>query len=56
VAAPDPVGGPGGAVPVQGNAATGGPRSVDGDGGTETDHQGVMPIEDSAQAQAIAPR
>jgi cell division initiation protein len=71
VAAPDPVGGTPGrepsamtlegggraAVSVQGNAATGGARSIDSDASTaESDHQGVMGIEDSNQPQAIAPR
>jgi DivIVA domain-containing protein len=70
VAAPDPVGGApaedpsattlegGGrsAIPVQGNAATGGARPLEADGPMpETDHQGVMPIEDNSQPQAIAP-
>ncbi|HXP33800.1 MAG TPA: DivIVA domain-containing protein, partial [Acidimicrobiales bacterium] len=56
VAAPDPVGGPGDAISVQGNAATGGARAVDSEGGAAESDQGVMPMEDSAQPQAIAPR
>jgi DivIVA domain-containing protein len=70
VAAPDPVegapaqepsamtleGGGRSAIPVQGNAATGGPRPIDSEVSmAETDHQGVMPIEDTSQPQAIAP-
>jgi len=70
VAAPDAVGGAPGrepsamtlegggrsAVSVQGNAATGGAHGVDTDGPTtDSDHQGVMAIEDSGQPQAIAP-
>jgi cell division initiation protein len=70
VAAPDPVeGAPGqepsamtlegggmSAIPVQGNAATGGARPLDSEGPTaEPDHQGVMPIQDNSQPQAIAP-
>ena len=71
VAAPDPVDGTPGrepsamtvegggraAVSVQGNAATGGARSIDSDTPTaDSDHQGVMAIEDNNQPQAIAPR
>ncbi len=71
VAAPDSVGGiPGhepsamtlegggrAAVSVQGNAATGGARSIDTDTPSgDSDHQGVMAIEDNGQPQAIAPR
>jgi hypothetical protein len=71
VAAPDSVGGiPGhepsamtlegggrAAVSVQGNAATGGARSIDSDTPSgDGDHQGVMAIEDTGQPQAIAPR
>jgi hypothetical protein len=44
------------AIPVQGNAATGGTRPIDSEGPTaEPDHQGVMPIEDTSHPQAIAP-
>jgi cell division initiation protein len=64
IAAPDPVGGnpdhePSAmtAVPVQGNAATGGARAVDADATTaDPDLQGVMPIGDNTQPQAIGPR
>ncbi len=70
VAAPDPVGGNAGreasgmtlegsgrtAVPVQGNAASGGARAVDSDGpGAESD-QGVMAMDDTSQPRVIAPR
>jgi DivIVA domain-containing protein len=70
VAAPDPVEGGAGhespmmsmegggrsAIAVQGNAATGGARAVDDEGSmSEHDHQGVMPIDDTSQPQAIAP-
>ncbi|MGD0380297.1 MAG: DivIVA domain-containing protein [Acidimicrobiales bacterium] len=70
VAAPDPVGGNAGrepsamplegsgrsAVPVQGNAASGGARAVGSDGpGAESD-QGVMAIDDTSQPRVIAPR
>jgi DivIVA domain-containing protein len=45
------------AVPVQGNAATGGPHAMDSDGpNADVDHQGVMAIEDTSQPQPIAPR
>ena len=71
VAAPDSVGGiPGhepsamtlegggrAAVSVQGNAATGGALSIDSDTPKgDSDHQGVMAIEDTTQPQAIGPR
>src|SRR5579863_2083276 len=70
VAAPDSVGGiprhepsamtlEGGgraAVPVQGNAATGGARPMDADGPADSDHQGVMAMDDTSQPQPIAPR
>jgi DivIVA domain-containing protein len=57
VAAPDPVGGPPGhAVPVQGNAASGGARLPDSEGPTsETEQQGVMSIDDTSQPRVIAP-
>jgi DivIVA domain-containing protein len=57
VAAPDPVGGgPGHAVPVQGNAASGGARPPDSEGPTSAaEQQGVMSIDDAGQPQAIAP-
>jgi hypothetical protein len=42
---------------VQGNAATGGALSIDSDTPKgDSDHQGVMAIEDTGQPQAIAPR
>jgi DivIVA domain-containing protein len=52
-----PEGGPGrSAIPVQGNAATGGAHPVGPDGPPPvTDRQGVMPIE-GTQPQAIGPR
>jgi DivIVA domain-containing protein len=71
VAAPDAVGGVPGhepsamtlegggrtAVSVQGNAATGGAHSIDSDGPTaDSDHQGIMAMDDAGQPQAIAPR
>jgi len=63
IAAPDPVGGNPGrepsamtAIPVQGNAATGGARPVESEGPTAEPDQGVMPMGDSAQPQAIGPR
>ena len=70
MAAPDSVGGMPGhepsamtlegggrsAVSVQGNAATGGARSIDADADGDGDHQGVMAIDDAGQPQAIAPR
>ena len=64
IAAPDPVGGKAGhepsamtAVPVQGNAVTGGARAVEADGPTaDPDLQGVMPMGDNGQSQAIGPR
>ncbi|HLN41011.1 MAG TPA: DivIVA domain-containing protein [Acidimicrobiales bacterium] len=63
VAAPDPVGGNQGrepsamtAVPVQGNAATGGARAVEPEGPTAEPDQGVMPMGDTTQPQAISPR
>ncbi|HEY5025846.1 MAG TPA: DivIVA domain-containing protein [Acidimicrobiales bacterium] len=71
VAAPDAVGGVPGhepsamtlegggrtAVPVQGNAATGGAHSMDGDAPTvDSDHQGIMTMDDTSQPQPIAPR
>jgi DivIVA domain-containing protein len=71
VAAPDSVGGiPGhepsamtlegggrAAVSVQGNAATGGARPMDADSPTaDSDHQGVMAMDDTSQPQPIAPR
>jgi DivIVA domain-containing protein len=70
-AAPDPVdavpghepsamtleGGARSAVPVQGNAATGGAGGIESEGlMSESDHQGIMPIEDSTHPQVIAPR
>ena len=69
VAAPDPVDGPGtetkamtldgsgrSAIPVQGNASTGGARPIDSEGSkSEMDPQGVMPIDDTSSPQAIAP-
>jgi DivIVA domain-containing protein len=71
VAAPDSVGGiPGhepsamtlegggrAAVSVQGNAATGGAHSMDADNPTaDSDHQGIMAMDDTSQPQPIAPR
>jgi DivIVA domain-containing protein len=63
IAAPDHVGGTPGhepsamtAVPVQGNAASGGARSVDSEGQSVEADQGVMPIDDTTQPQAISPR
>ncbi len=45
------------AVAVQGNAATGGARPVDAEGATpDSEHQGVMAIDESGQPQPIAPR
>jgi DivIVA domain-containing protein len=56
VAAPDPVGGaPGHAVPVQGNAASGGARPETEGPTSEAERQGVMSIDDTSQPQAIAP-
>ena len=50
-------GGAGAAVRVQGNAATGGARAVDSDRpGSDTEHQGVMAIDETSQPQPIAPR
>jgi DivIVA domain-containing protein len=71
VAAPDSVGGiPGhepsamtlesagrAAVAVQGNAATGGARSIDGEGAApDPEHPGVMSMDETSQPQVIAPR
>jgi DivIVA domain-containing protein len=56
VAAPDPVGGsPGHAVPVQGNAASGGARPETEAPTSQAERQGVMSIDDTSQPQAIAP-
>jgi hypothetical protein len=41
---------------VQGNAATGGARPMDADGTADSDHQGVMAMDDTSQPQPIAPR
>ena len=43
------------AVPVQGNAASGGARSVESEGQSVEADQGVMPIDDTTQPQAISP-
>ena len=42
------------ALPVQGNAASGGARAVDADKGDGD--QGVMAIDDAGQPRVIAPR
>ncbi len=44
------------ALPVQGNAASGGARAVDSDGPVTDGDQGVMAIDDAGQPRAIAPR